>query len=107
MPISTELYVALAALVAVGLWVVVRSGNPTRPLPGSFGEFLKPRPLTRREELLKARARVKWQLSLSPLRNPMNDQGVKDDLRAILAEINAELSETQPDKRAARRGLQP
>jgi len=54
---------------------------------------------------LKARARVKWQLSLGSIRRRGDDDAVKADLQAILEEINAELAETAPDKRASRRGL--
>jgi len=107
MSFATELYAALAVLVATGIWILVRSGNPNTSLRDSFGELLKPLTPTRREELLKARARVKWQLSLGTIRRRVGDDAVKVDLRAILEEINAELAETPPDKRASRRGLRP
>ena len=92
------LYIGLAAVLAAGLWVVARSDNPNAPLRGSFGELLKPRPPTRREELLKARAQVKHQLEMQPVRNRVDDRTVKDELRNILVEIDAELAETPPDR---------
>jgi len=98
------LYLGLAAIFAIGLWVVARSGNPNAPLRGSFGELLKARPPTRREELLKARAQVKHQLEMQPVRNRLDDRAVRDELRNILAEIDAELAETPPDHQN-RRGL--
>jgi hypothetical protein len=105
MSFATELYAALAVLVATGIWILVRSGNPNMSPRDSFGEPLTPSAPTRREELLKARARVKWQLSLGSIRRRGGDDAVKADLQAILEEINAELAETAPDKRASRRGL--
>jgi hypothetical protein len=102
MSFATELYAALAVLVATGIWILVRSGNPNTSSRDSFAE---PRAPTRREELLKARARVKWQLSLGTIRRRGGDDAVKADLQAILEEINAELAETPPDKRASRQGL--
>ncbi len=97
----TGLYAALAALLAAGIWIVARSGNPAAPHDGS-GDNPKPsRPLTRREQLLKERARVRWQLSIGAPRSRVNDAGVKDDLHAILGEIDAELAETPPEKPSA------
>jgi hypothetical protein len=91
------LYVGLAAVLVAGLWVVAKSGNPAALLRGSFGEALKAPAPTRREELLKARAQIKRQLEIQPVRNRMDDRAVKDELRNILAEIDAELAETPPD----------
>jgi len=98
------LYAGLAAIVGVGLWAVAKSGNPAALPRDSSGERLKPRPPTRREELLKARAQIKHQLEIQPVRNRMDDRAIKDELRDILAEIDAELAETPADRRN-RRGL--
>jgi len=91
----------------VGLWILDRSGDPNRLERGSFGEKLEPRAPTDRERLLKARADVKHQLALQPVRNRMNDAGVEEELRQILGEIDAELAETPPDKHVPGRGLKP
>ena len=98
------LYLGLAAILVIGLWVVTRSGNPLASLRGSFGELRKAPAPTRREELLKARAQVKHQLDMQPVRGRVDDRSVKQELRNILAEIDAELAETAPDHQN-RRGL--
>ena len=84
---------------------MARSGDPRRQERGSFGEKLQPRQLTARERLLEARARIKRQLAVRPLKGRVNDAEVRRELGEILGEIDAELAETPPDKRTPGRGL--
>lgn len=84
MSLTEALYAGLAAPLLAGLWIVFKSGYPRRP---NLGEKLQPRMPTDREQLLKARAEVKHQLALQPVRNRVNDAKAQEELVQILSEI--------------------
>jgi len=90
------LFLGLAVVMVAGLWIVTKSGDPGQPKRDRAANNQPARALTRREQLLKARADVEHQLGIQPVRNRV-DEGVRDELTKILEEINAELAEIPPD----------
>jgi hypothetical protein len=91
--------VALIAVVTAAVWFLGKTGDPnTRD---SFGQVIKPPKPTRRDELIKARDRVRRQIEIlqTPMRSgdytQMSRQNI-ERLQAVLEGIEAELKDQKP-----------
>ena len=96
--------VGFCLLCAAAYWFLRETDDPTRPIDSITGQPLaapKPRPPSRREELIAAREKIERQIEIlqSPvgggsLRNaPPNVEYEVAELGALLNEIDEELAE--------------
>jgi hypothetical protein len=93
MSIARTIYVALAGLVVLAIWIVRETGDPVKDNPPA-------RRLSRRGELLKTHKTVQRQIEALETGYGRRSSGLREqslhDLHDILREVDAELAALEP-----------
>src|ERR1700761_4879193 len=91
MSLMRTVYVGVAAVIALVIWLVAKSGNPVKP--AASGKILSPQP-ARQQELFAARNRIRRQIEVlktspHPYGAPSPDALL--ELEKLLRDIEGEL----------------